>query len=333
MKLDLLDRKLIYELDEDSRQSYSQLGKKIRASPEVVRYRLNRLIENKIIDNFMTIIDVGSLGFYHYEMYFRFQKLTEAIEKEFIEFMINSNNILWLSSCTGHFDLVFSTIAFNNIHYSQIISRITDKYGDFIFERNIQSTIKIPHFTRSYLLPKKNTQQIGFESANKKIVNIDRTDFKILRTIMNDGRMPISEIANQIKSTVDIVKYRLNNLRKSGVIQTFRPRLNKNFMGYELYQILFRFKNLNDTLKNQFIEFCKSLGHIVYVLDTIGRYDLIVELEPKDQNHFNELLKKIRNQFSDFIIDYETIAITKEHKMDYFRVDEEEYFEKRSSNC
>ncbi|MBL7059230.1 AsnC family transcriptional regulator [Candidatus Pacearchaeota archaeon] len=326
IKLDLLDKKLLYELDLDARQSFAQLSRKIKASQEVVRYRLKRLIDNKIIEDFMTIIDIGRLGFYHYEVYFRFQKLNEQKENELIKFIINSNNVLWFSSCTGHYDLVFSVMAKNNIHFSEILSKITNKYGEFIAERNIQSTIKIPHFTRAYLLPNKDVQEVSFSSASPHIIKIDQIDFKILRTIMNNGRMPLIEIAHKLKLKEDTVKYRLKNLRKKGVIQTFRPRLNKKNMGYLLYQILFSFKNLNDSLKKSFIEYCKSIGNVVYVLDTIGKYDFIVEVEPENQEHFNDLLKKIRNKYSNKIINYETISITKEHKMDYFRIDKKEYF-------
>lgn len=327
MNFDKLDRKLLYALDLNARQSYAQLAKKLNSSQEVVRYRLNRLIENKVIDNFMTIINVGKLGFFHYEVYFRFQRLPEDKEKELIDFMINSNNILWLSSCSGHFDLVFSIIAKDNIHFSEIISKITDKYGEFIAERNIQSTIKIPHFSRAYLLPEQKTEELIFSSSSKNIVKIDKIDFQILKTIMNDSRMSIVEIAEKINKTIDIVKYHLSNLKKSGVIQTFRPRFNKKNMGRLVYQILFSFRSLNGKVKNKFIQFCKELGIVVYVLDTIGKYDLIVELEPHSQNEFDDALKKIKNAFSDYIITYESISITKEHKMDYFRIDEKKYFE------
>jgi len=324
-ELNLLDKKLLYELDLDSRQTFQQLARKLRIGQEVVRYRLNRMLDTKIIEEFMAVIDTGKLGFYHYETYFRFYKLTEPREKELINYLKRLNNLLWISSCNGHYDLVFSVVAKDNIHYSEIISKITNKYGEYIAERNIQATIKIPHFTRSYLLPNKKPREIYFSSSKDKL-KIDKKDFKILKTIMNHGRMPIIEIASKTKLSEDVVKYRLKQLRKKQIIQTFRPRINKDKINRLLYQILFTFKNLNEGLKNQFIEFCKGFGNVVYVLDTIGKFDLIIELEPKDQDEFNETLRKIRNEFADKITNYEIINITKEHQMDYFKVDEKEYF-------
>ncbi len=326
VKLDLIDRKLMYELDIDARLSFSQLAKKINKSQEVVRYRLNRLIKRGIIERFMTVIDIGKVGFYHYEIYIRFQKLSDEKEKEFIEFVTKLSNILWVVSCSGHYDVVFSIIARDNIHFSHVLSKVTEKFGEFIAERNIQFNIRIPHFSRVFLVPEKKVkEELSFSSTIHDRANIDNIDFKILRTIVNNGRMPIVDISKKLDLGIDVVKYRIKNLRKIGVIQTFRPLYNKEKMGYLLYQMLFSFRNLNDSLKNSFIEFCKNTNNIVYVMDTIGKYDLIVELEPKTQRDFDNILKKIRNKFSEHIISYETISVIKEHQMDYFKVDEKEY--------
>ena len=48
-KLDLIDRKLLAELDKDSRQPISALAKKVRLSKQAVKQRLEKLERNKII--------------------------------------------------------------------------------------------------------------------------------------------------------------------------------------------------------------------------------------------------------------------------------------------
>ena len=42
-KLDLKDRKILYHLDIDSRQSFSQLGKKVGLSKDLIAYRVKKL--------------------------------------------------------------------------------------------------------------------------------------------------------------------------------------------------------------------------------------------------------------------------------------------------
>ena len=53
-KIDLKDRKILYQLDIDSRQSYSQIAKKVGVSKNVLVYRINKLIE-KIFIHLLTI--------------------------------------------------------------------------------------------------------------------------------------------------------------------------------------------------------------------------------------------------------------------------------------
>ena len=47
MKLDLKDKKILFELDKNSRIPLSKLAKKIRLSKEVVFHRLNNLIKKE----------------------------------------------------------------------------------------------------------------------------------------------------------------------------------------------------------------------------------------------------------------------------------------------
>ncbi|MBS3146692.1 Lrp/AsnC family transcriptional regulator, partial [Candidatus Woesearchaeota archaeon] len=48
-KLDLKDKRLLYELDLDSRQSFNELGKKLSLSKSSVIYRINNMQKSGII--------------------------------------------------------------------------------------------------------------------------------------------------------------------------------------------------------------------------------------------------------------------------------------------
>ena len=50
--LDLKDRKILYELDKNSRQSFADIAKKVRLSKEVVQYRVKRLQDEGYINYF-----------------------------------------------------------------------------------------------------------------------------------------------------------------------------------------------------------------------------------------------------------------------------------------
>jgi DNA-binding Lrp family transcriptional regulator len=47
-----LDKKILFSLDEDGRKSYTKIAKELNTTPQVVKYRLENLLEKKIIKNF-----------------------------------------------------------------------------------------------------------------------------------------------------------------------------------------------------------------------------------------------------------------------------------------
>ncbi len=62
-KLDMKDRKLLYELDFHARDPYSRLAKKVGLSKQGVEYKINNMIKKGIIRGFYPVIDAPKLGF------------------------------------------------------------------------------------------------------------------------------------------------------------------------------------------------------------------------------------------------------------------------------
>ena len=67
--IDLKDRKILYQLDLNCRQSNTQIGKKVGLSKEVVNYRINRMEKEGIIIRYWTEIDLFKLGYNIFRIY------------------------------------------------------------------------------------------------------------------------------------------------------------------------------------------------------------------------------------------------------------------------
>ena len=55
-KIDVKDKKILYHLDIDSRQSLNSIGKKVGLTKDIVAYRMQRMQQNGIIKLFRTYI-------------------------------------------------------------------------------------------------------------------------------------------------------------------------------------------------------------------------------------------------------------------------------------
>ena len=83
-KIDVKDRKILYQLDLDSRQTITKIGKKVGSKKDVVSYRIKRLIDKGTIKNFYTVIDSSKFGYKSFRIYLIFQRTTPKIEKKLL---------------------------------------------------------------------------------------------------------------------------------------------------------------------------------------------------------------------------------------------------------
>ena len=82
--LDLLDQKILYQLDLNSSQSFLDLGKKLDIPNETIAFRVKRLQKNGYIKNFVNTINVSNLNSFYYKFFFKFQKtILRYTEKEY----------------------------------------------------------------------------------------------------------------------------------------------------------------------------------------------------------------------------------------------------------
>ena len=84
--IDLKDRKILYHLDLNCRQSNAQIGKKVGLSKEVVNYRIKKMEEEGIIKNYWTAINSFKLGYQVFRIYIKFQNVTEKKKQEIIDY-------------------------------------------------------------------------------------------------------------------------------------------------------------------------------------------------------------------------------------------------------
>ena len=84
VEIDLKDRKILYELDLNCRQSNVQIGKKVGLSKEVVKYRITRMQDEGIITCFWTAINTLKLGYYCFRIYINFLDVSSDIKNEII---------------------------------------------------------------------------------------------------------------------------------------------------------------------------------------------------------------------------------------------------------
>ncbi|MBU4456945.1 MAG: Lrp/AsnC family transcriptional regulator, partial [Nanoarchaeota archaeon] len=137
MKLDFKDKKILYNLDLNSRATLNEIAKKVKLSKQVVDYRLKNLLKNKIIKEFYTVINFSKLGYTQHKLYLKFQNVNIEKEKEIIDYWEKNKHSIWVASSRGRWDLAVSLLAKDINDFGEILSNFINKYGLFVLEKDV----------------------------------------------------------------------------------------------------------------------------------------------------------------------------------------------------
>ncbi len=321
MGLDKIDFKILYYLDYNARISLTELSQKVGLSKQNLNYRLKKLIHEKILSGFMSVIDIHQLGFLTYRIYFRYKNVHEKKEQEIIHYFKKHDHVLWLVSLSGSWDLEVVFTARNNIHLNNLFKKVKEDLGVYFSKYNVSASIFNYHFKRDYLLNKEREEfapkYYGFEPTE---VKLDNLDINILLQLSENCRQSNQEIGRKLNVTYHTIKQHISVLEKKKIIAAHRITIDLNKINRKYYKALLVLNNPTKEEEKRLYTFCAQYNCVAYLVEVLGDWQLEVETEVENQEQFNDILRKIRNQFPDLILDYDILQLTKEHKLNYFPI-------------
>jgi Lrp/AsnC family leucine-responsive transcriptional regulator len=298
--MDNIDKKILYELNWDCRQTNSEIGKKLRVSKQVVNYRISKLEKDKIIKGYSALIDWRRLGYNAIRIYLKWGGISIEKEQEIYEFMRKDPFFMWVVKFEGDFDIGFYVWVKSIPGFANKWKKFLTKYKQYILKQEIYESVTMEHYPMKILFSKDNFNEkiIGL---NEKI-DFDVIDYEILKIISDNARMPIIEISEKIKLTPKAIMYRIKNLEKKGIILGYNAIIDSNKLGYTFYKVDFYLKDLSKI--DEMFLFSKFHKNIVYLVKTIGGPDYEIEVMVKDVFELNSLINEIRKKFQNQIEHY-----------------------------
>lgn len=320
VKLDVKDRKILSELDCDSRQPISKLAKKLRISKQNANYRIKKLINTGIIKQFYTLINFTALGYKPYKIFLRMNNLAKIQIIKYLEEFRKTEYVVWTVHCDGKYDIIIGLIAKNTEHFKQIYLAILEKYQNDILTSDHSTIISAHQSKKVYLSSEKEEQVPSNFYVDQKIINVDEIDSKILSLLAPDSRLSVIQISKKLSLTSEATRIRIKNLHKKKVILGSSILIDFNKIGYLSYKILLNLKNKTKKNTEQIIQYLNSHLHILEVINGLGNWDLEIDLEVKSVHKFNEIITQIRTKFKDLILGYNTLIKYEEHSYNYYPI-------------
>lgn len=317
-KLDLKDRKILYQLDLNCRQTDAQIGKKVQLSKQTVAYRINRLLKTGIIERFATVIDTYKLGLSKYKIYLSLENANKEAIKKITEYFVKHKKTEWIATCSGKWDIIAGYLVKDKYEFEKCLKELDENFSKHIATRETAISLGVPHFRKEYLVGNKKNEPVVQQGGMLKNETIDEIDEEIIKMLVNNARMPITQIAHKLKTTPRIIDYRIKNLKKKNILLLNRIFLNLNTFNWIYCKALITFKNLNAEKYKEFFNYCANQKNLTYIINCIGSWDIELDFEIENFNEFHNIILEIRDKFSGIIKNYDFAVIMNEDKLDYY---------------
>lgn len=314
-KIDLYDKKLLYELDKNSSISITELSHRLRRSKQFILYRMKQLEKADIIKGYNAIVDMSKLGYFTFRLYFKFQQFSAEDGKQFVDYIKDRFHQVWtITSIHGKWDYAIFLGVKTVSEFHSVWDTIMLDYKPKIKHYNISIYAPIHNFNRKFFLEKSQDSVERIYGAGEK-EEIDDLDWKIIETYSNNVRKSSPEISKKLKISADSVRGRIKKLEKKRIICGYKIGLNLEPLGFVSYRVDLQL--ISTKRNNALFEFCKNHSNIYQVNKTIGGSDFEIEVIVRDLSHLLKLLDEIKTQFKDVINDIDYFGFSVYHILHY----------------
>jgi len=312
MNLDLLDKKIIYELDKCARQSASQIGKKLKIAKETINFRIKRLLKNNVIKGFYPVINNSLINQFFYKIFIKFEEINPERREQILNFLITYPQIGQVLLLEGKYDVQLLFLAKDNYGLMEFMDKLNSFCGKEIKEKIILIIDSMYRFNLKFFYnPKEETKTIV--TSKKQDYKFDKISWKVLQEISKDARKPILEIAKILNLSPQLTQYHLKKLIKDKVILSTHLAINYNKLNLQHYHLTFQINDPKALPK--IIQFFNSKNKSMFATKMIGKYDGSAEIVIKDNQELRKFVDELRTNYSNYINTLDIFLVYKEYKL------------------
>jgi DNA-binding Lrp family transcriptional regulator len=314
-KIDKTDLKILNELDKKPLLPINLLAKNINISRQVASYRLNNLINKKIIYHTFTLIDLSKTGqtLFRIHLSLKNPKKIEEIAKN----IFDNYNTFWVAFVLGSFDLIIDIFSENETTFFEVFEQFLEKEKENISEHEISILLWMNIYNYNIFnesLFKQEKIKLFKKNIKEKI---DEIDSQILKSINKNARKPYEQIAKEINLTRNAVKERIKKLEKKQIIAGYKTMLNFNLFKKNSYKIFLKYDTTKKDQEEKLVNYISESKGVLATVKLLGNWNLDVEIHTDDAKQLQEYIITLRNQFP-IIKKYEIIQIISDYGINFY---------------
>jgi DNA-binding Lrp family transcriptional regulator len=315
INLDLKDKKILNEIEMNARISHSELGKKVGLSKQVIKYRVERLEKEKIIQGYFAIVDLLKLGYSIHVIYLKFQGLSSLKQEQWHKQIDQNNSIISSGKNAGEWDLTIVIKAKNSQELDKIFKQIISGKEDKIKKKIITTQIESTYLTETVFYNKKGKEAT---TVGGKLLKIDEKDEEIITILAKDCRISLIDLSEKLNMSPNGTKERIKRLEKEKIITGYKTKINYELLGFLHFRVFIHSKKMSKEFYEQIKIFLKTKGNI----ESLGRFwgyaDIDFRIHAKDIFEFYNTITELKDKFMENILDIDSMIIVGWEGINYY---------------
>lgn len=300
--MDELDRKILYEISENARESHNVLARKVRCSREVFDYRLKKLEEKKIIVGYQARINISNFIYGGYILLIQTLNLNKKSEELLLNKVKSNQKTQFIGNIGGEYSSIigFTTKNINDLY--DYINFINSYFGKSKSKSLLLTMVKeIKDSYKSIFSSLEEPNKIVSMPVISDKIEIDNIDKKILLTLGKDATLASWKIADKTEISEVAIRKRISKLIDSKLILGFRAMIDPSKLDYQVHDIFIKVNSKSEKDEIELINLFQSSKNVTYAVRTIGEYDFVIRLLVKNNIELKNYIQELRNKFPEII--------------------------------
>ena len=134
-----------------------------------------------------------------------------------------------------------------------------------------------------------------FKCYVNKMLRFKDLEKKILLNLLEKGQRPILKIAEDLGVTRQTVAKKLEQMRNSGLMLSFFPKMNPEILGLFIQAYILMKEDPRSEYRKETEEIVKSFSQVSEFQRIFGNYDSIAKVLVNNNKELTDLVKKIHD--------------------------------------
>lgn len=309
ISLDNIDKRILFELERNARISDVKLAKIVGKSKDAIRYRIKRLEEEKVILEWKTWIDYAKLGYKTPTIYLNLLNIPEK-KARLIEEIKKDKKTYWIGVAEGAWNIGVSYFVKSNQELFELKNDLLSRYSDLIIDSHVTSLVSVSVHEKTFLSKQKSSLLTFTDSVEN--IELDDMSKNILKELYFDSKKNIATIAENLHTSVEIVRARIKKLEEQKIIIRYTIHIDYNKIGYELYKSSIYLKSFNKEELESIMKYAESSEEIINIVKQISTWDLEFVIFAENFQDYNRVIGEFTKKFSKSIKKVETAIMSQD---------------------